>query len=160
MLELLDDSGATRVVSDYFGSRPIMSAHKTTLRRVAPHNQASWHQDGSFMHNATALNVWVALTHCGDDAPGIDLVPRRLNEIVVSHEDMRRPEAAATSALAAAAEVGVVRPIFEPGDALFFDEMFLHRTAAEPSMPNDRFAIETWFFPESAFPADYAPLAV
>ena len=29
-----------------------------------------------------------------------------------------------------------------------------------PSMPNPRFAIESWFFGGSAFPADYAPLAV
>jgi hypothetical protein len=53
-----------------------------------------------------------------------------------------------------------VRPIFEPGDALFFDEMFLHQTGSDPSMPNPRFAIESWFFGGTAFPGDYAPLAV
>ena len=54
----------------------------------------------------------------------------------------------------------IMRPIFEPGDALFFDELFLHQTASDPSMPKPRFAIESWFFGGSAFPADYAPLAV
>ena len=53
-----------------------------------------------------------------------------------------------------------MRPIFEPGDALFFDEMFLHQTGSDPSMPNPRFAIESWFFGAHGFPADYAPLAV
>ena len=60
---------------------------------------------------------------------------------------------------AAAGDVGIVRPIFEPGDALFFDELFLHQTASDPSMPKPRFAIESWFFGASAFPADYAPVA-
>ena len=53
-----------------------------------------------------------------------------------------------------------MRPIFEPGDALFFDELFLHQTGSDPSMPNPRFAIESWFFGASAFPGDYAPVAV
>ena len=60
----------------------------------------------------------------------------------------------------AAGDVGIVRPIFEPGDALFFDELFLHQTASDPSMPNPRFAVESWFFGGSAFPRDYAPIAV
>ena len=59
-----------------------------------------------------------------------------------------------------AGDVEIVRPIFEPGDALFFDEMFLHQTGSDPSMPNPRFAIESWFFGAHGFPADYAPLAV
>ena len=54
---------------------------------------------------------------------------------------------------------GVVRPIFEPGDILLFDEMNLHSTAAEPSMPNPRYAIESWFFGLSGFPDDYVPIA-
>jgi hypothetical protein len=53
-----------------------------------------------------------------------------------------------------------VRPIFEPGDALFFDELFLHQTASDPAMPNPRYAIESWFFAPSGFPGDYAPLVV
>ena len=54
----------------------------------------------------------------------------------------------------------IARPIFEPGDALFFDELFLHQTGSDPSMPNPRFAIESWFFGGSAFPQEYGPIAV
>ncbi len=54
----------------------------------------------------------------------------------------------------------IVRPIFEPGDALFFDELFLHKTGSDPSMPKPRYAIENWFFGGSAFPREYGPLAV
>ena len=51
----------------------------------------------------------------------------------------------------------ILRPIFEPGDALLFDELFLHKTGSDPAMPNPRFAIENWFFGASAFPAITPP---
>ena len=47
---------------------------------------------------------------------------------------------------AAAAGTRVVRPIFEPGDAIFFDELFLHQTGSDPAMDRPRYAIENWFF--------------
>ena len=50
----------------------------------------------------------------------------------------------------AAGEKEIIRPIFEPGDALLFDELFLHKTGSDPSMPNPRFAIENWFFNRAA----------
>ena len=58
-----------------------------------------------------------------------------------------------------AGEVGIKRPIFEPGDVMLFDELFLHSTAADPGMTETRYAIETWFFGPSAFPDEYTPLA-
>ena len=54
----------------------------------------------------------------------------------------------------AAGDAGIVRPIFEPGDALLFDELFLHQTGSDPSMPKPRYAIESWFFGGSAFPGE------
>ena len=60
----------------------------------------------------------------------------------------------------AAGDAGILRPIFEPGDVLLFDDLFLHSTAADPSMRKSRLAIESWFFGASASPAEYAPLAV
>lgn len=59
-----------------------------------------------------------------------------------------------------AGDLAILRPIFEPGDALFFDERFLHQTGSDRSMPNPRFAVESWFFVGSAFPPGYAPLAL
>jgi hypothetical protein len=41
-----------------------------------------------------------------------------------------------------------------------FDEVFLHKTGSDPSMPKPRYAIENWFFGGSSFPADYAPIAI
>jgi hypothetical protein len=59
----------------------------------------------------------------------------------------------------AAGEIGIVRPVFNPGDALLFDDIFLHQTGSDPEMPNPRYAIESWFFGPSAFPEIYVPLA-
>jgi hypothetical protein len=52
----------------------------------------------------------------------------------------------------------VLRPAFEPGDALLFDEPFLHRTAVSPGMTRERYAIETWFFAPSVYPGKQIPL--
>jgi hypothetical protein len=47
----------------------------------------------------------------------------------------------------------LIRPEFEPGDAMLFDHLCLHRTAIGPEMTRERYAIETWFFGPSAYPA-------
>ena len=54
---------------------------------------------------------------------------------------------------------GVMSRRFEPGDVMLFDDLFLHRTGADPTMTKPRYAIESWFFGASGFPRDYAPLA-
>ena len=75
--------GLRDVVTDYLGERPVLSANKCTLRRVPLTANTDWHQDGAFLGNGIrALNVWVALTDCGVDAPGMDLVPRRFERVV------------------------------------------------------------------------------
>ena len=51
-----------------------------------------------------------------------------------------------------------MRPVFEPGDALLFDNMLLHRTAADATMTQARYAIESWFFAPSRYPNDQLPL--
>jgi hypothetical protein len=160
MLDLFERAGLPQLVEGYLGEPGLLSLHKTTLRKADGTGGGAWHQDGAFMGEARALNLWLSLSRCGDVAPGLDIVPRRLDEIVIAHEEMLEVDVTRAKAQDAAGDVGILRPIFEPGDALFFDEMFLHQTASDPSMPNPRFAIESWFFGARGFPADYAPLAV
>jgi hypothetical protein len=160
LLDCLEAAGLPQLVGDYLGEPPLLSVHKTTLRKADPSVGGAWHQDGAFMGDVRALNLWLSLSRCGDEAPGLDLVPRRLEEVVIEHEAMLDVELTRRRAREAAGDVGIVRPIFEPGDALFFDELFLHQTASDPSMPKPRFAVESWFFGASAFPSDYAPVAV
>jgi hypothetical protein len=161
MLDTFDRSGLRDAIRGYLGEPPVISVQKCTLRRVDPDAGRGWHQDGAFMGDVRALNVWLSLSHCGDEAPGMDVVPRRLEHIVPTGTEGAMFDWSVSEQVAeeAAGEAGVLRPIFEPGDVLLFDELFLHSTAAEPEMPKSRWAIESWFFGASASPAEYSPLA-
>ena len=162
MIDLFERAGLPGVIRDYLGEPIAVSAQKCTLRKAQPEIAGAWHQDGRFLPDARAVNVWLSLSHCGEDAPGLDLVPRRIDhllesgvvnpafEIMISDELVRET----------AGDAGVIRPVFAPGDALLFDELFLHQTGSDPAMPNPRYAVESWFFGTSAFPSEYAPLAI
>jgi len=162
MLDCFDRAGLTDVITDYLGEHPAISVQKCTLRKVDPDAGHGWHQDGAFLGTVRALNVWLALSRCGDESPGMDIVTKRLDRIIPTGTEGAIFEWSVSPQLAeeVAGEAGVLRPIFEPGDVLLFDEMFLHSTAADPSMKKSRMAIESWFFGASASPEQYAPLAV
>ncbi len=80
---LLDEVGLGRVVVDYLGERPFISAKKSNLRRVPVDClYADWHQDGSILgEGIRTMNVWVTLNDCWVDSPGIDIVPRRFDDL-------------------------------------------------------------------------------
>jgi hypothetical protein len=162
MMEMFGAAGLRELVSGYLGEPALISVHKTTLRKADPSVPGAWHQDGFFMGDVRSLNLWLSLSRCGDEAPGLDILPRRLDRYVATATD----EAVLDYTISqrqverTAGDTPVIRPIFEPGDALLFDELFLHQTGSDPSMPNPRYAVENWFFGGSGFPADYAPVAV
>ena len=162
MIELFRTAGIPRLAQSYLGEPPLISVHKTTLRKAEPVVGGGWHQDGAFMGDVRALNLWLSLSRCGDESPGLDIVPRRLEDLVKSGGDdvFLSYQVSDATAAQAAGDKGIMRPIFEPGDALLFDDLFLHKTASDPAMPRPRFAIENWFFGGSAFPLEYAPLLV
>jgi hypothetical protein len=162
MLEIFSRAGFGDLIPEYLGEPPAISAQKTTLRKAEPTVPGAWHQDGAFMGDVRSLNVWLSLSRCGDQAPGLDIVPRRLDHLVDAGGEgaILSYQVTQQTAEQAADDVPIVRPIFEPGDVLFFDELCLHQTGSDPAMPNPRFAIESWFFGGSAFPGEYAPIAV
>ena len=160
--ELVDDLGIGDLITEFFGERPFLSANKCTLRRVLPENMAGgWHQDGAFLgQEVAAFNAWFALTRCGRDAPGLDIVPARFDELLsAGGEHAYFKWSLSDEAVAAGAgPASVVRPEFEAGDALLFDHRLVHRTANSASMAHDRHAIESWWFAPSAFPPSQLPL--
>jgi hypothetical protein len=162
MMELFEAARLPEIVGRYLGEPPLISVQKTTLRKAEPSVAGAWHQDGAFMGEVRSLNLWLALSRCGDEAPGLDIVPRRLDGLATTQTDEAMLDYQVSQRVAeeVAGDKPIVRLIFEPGDALFFDELFLHKTASDPTMPNPRFAVENWFFAGSSFPSDYAPLAV
>jgi hypothetical protein len=164
MMEMFGSARLRELVTAYLGEPALISVHKTTLRKADPSVPGAWHQDGFFMGEVRSLNMWLSLSRCGDESPGLDLLPTRLEHYLATNTEeaaldytisQRQVDEAAT-----AVGTKVLRPIFEPGDALFFDELFLHQTGSDPSMKKPRYAIENWFFGGSSFPAEYAPIAV
>jgi hypothetical protein len=173
VFDTFESVGLNELARGYFGGEePAVSINKFLLRKVLPtvfedsgepagSKPSAWHQDGAFLGDVRAMNVWLSLSRCGDVAPGLDVVPRRLDGIVATGTEGAAFDWSVSRAVAeeVAGEAGIARPIFEPGDALIFDELFLHSTAAEPEMRRARHAVECWYFAPSAFPEKYAPLA-
>jgi hypothetical protein len=164
MFDVLDTFhavGLTEPLTGYLGERPVLAAKKWTLRRVPLDTTADWHQDGAFLgQGVRAVNVWIALSHCGDTAPGLDIVAGRLHDLAPRGTDGAWFDWSVGDAVARglAGNAPILRPIFEAGDAILFDDMNLHRTAVTPDMTSERYAIESWFFAPSHYPDAQIPV--
>ena len=162
-LDELTASRAVGVIAEHMGERPCFSLQKSTMRRSLPIAELTgWHQDGSFLgDDVRTANVWVTFSRCGGEhpAPGLEVVPRRIDEILPV-EGWSRAGISFDLIDEIAAETPVVRPAFEAGDALMFDERFLHRTFLDASMTQVRFALECWFFAPSHPAEGYLSLLV
>ena len=159
VLDLVEDTGVGRLITDYFGERPALSANKCNLRRVPIDTQTNWHQDGAFLGaDVRSVNLWLGLSQCGIDAPGLDIVPTRLDEILETGTDGAIFDWSVSPAIVERVDTPVLRPVLGPGDALLFDHFFLHRTGVSPGMTHERHAIETWFFAPSSYPDGQIPI--
>jgi hypothetical protein len=168
VLETFSEVGLDEKLTGYLGERPALSVKKWTLRRVpvpdpgnALHQDGAfmWHQDGAFLgQGIRVVNCWLTLSHCGDTAPGLAVVPRRLELLPTGTEGAMFDWSLSNQLVQETVGDEIVQPVFEAGDALFFDEFFLHRTAADTSMTHPRYAIESWFFAASRYPADQLPV--
>ncbi len=164
VFDALASTSVVAVIDEYLGERALLSIRKTMLRRVPPDARPAYHQDGTFMGADTrAVDIWVALTECGEgtDAPGLAILPKRLDASA-------RPDAVGpliplnAEELAVVADgTPVVRPHCQPGDALLFDELCLHANGGEqPGLTRDRYALEAWMFAPSGKPGHYLPILV
>ncbi len=150
--------GITELVASYLGERPGVTLEKWTMRRVPPDVKASWHQDGAFLGtDKHTINLWVALSDCGERASGLDILPRRFDRIVATgtpgavfewdvSPDVVEQERGDTE---------IASPVFRAGDAIFFDQFLLHKTGTRDDLTEERYALETWFFPPSSYPENY-----
>jgi hypothetical protein len=169
LLNSYEELGVPEILTEFFGERPALSVNKTVLRRLAANSYLAatsrtggqpslWHQDGAFLGRVRAVNIWLALSHCGDDAPGLDLIARHIDLMPTGTGDAAFGWTVGSEQVDACGEV--TSPVFGPGDALLFDERLLHRTSARPGMTKTRYAIEAWFFAASAYRDSHTMLAI
>lgn len=164
LTERFEGLGLREVISDYLGERPAISVNKGTLRRAKPTAGTEWwHQDGAFLgEGIRSINIWLALSDCGRDAPGMDIVAKRLDGIVEKGTQGADFDwSVGQPVVDEVAGEAITRPEFAAGDALLFDHLCLHRTGTDPAMTETRYATETWFFAPSAYPnpLEQVPLA-
>ena len=167
MIDIVSDlrrSGAVDAITGHFGERPAVSLQKSTLRRTPPeYKLVSWHQDGDFLApGVRSINVWVALDACSGDGPrpALEIVPRRIGEVLPAEGTIVPHSVDFDLVDEVAADTPTMCPSVEAGDAMLFDELFLHRTHLTPEMTEDRMALECWFFAPSHFSTNYVPLLV
>ena len=160
VLDLLERKRLREILAEYLGERPALSVKKCTLRRVPVDTGTDWHQDGAFLGpDIRTVNVWLALTDCGERRSRT----RPRAETTRTARDGNRGRAVRLVGRAGRGGTGrdrrgVVRPLFEAGDALLFDDRHLHRTGVSPGMTIERYAIETWFFAPSRYPHPQVPI--
>ena len=163
LLEFFEQHGIRDIAKNYLGEDPVLSVKKWVLRRSElPMAEAGWHQDGAFMGtHINTLNLWIPLTECGgaSGAPGMDLIPQRLTEIQSADGATFDWSVSDDQANKTGNRGGPVAPVFNVGDAFFFDHFYLHRTQYREDFTRLRYAIETWFFGASAFPKSQVPIA-
>ena len=161
-MDEIEACGVLAAVSAYLGERPAISANKANIYRVPPKPGTQWHQDGAFLgEDIRTVNLWVACTECGVDAPGRGMIPWRIDVIVEIGTHGSRFGWSVGEGLTNALVAGrrIATPRFMPGDAILFDQLCLHRTGVPAGATRGRYAIETWMFAPSHY-RDGVPLAI
>lgn len=163
LLQLYEEHGLKELITQYLGEPPVLSVKKWMLRRSElPVAEGGWHQDGAFMgRDINTINMWLPLTYCGGDtgAPGMDLVPLRLNDVASAQGAAFDWSVANDHVNKRFEENRPVAPVFNAGDVFFFDHLYLHRTQFRQDFNRLRYAIETWFFGSSSFSKSQIPVA-
>ena len=107
------------------------------------------------MGDVRSLNLWLSLSRCGDESPGLDIVPRRLDDLVTDADrrgGARLPGLAARRPRRPPATARSSGRSSSPATRCSSTSCSCTRPGSDPSMPKPRYAIENWFFGGSAFP--------
>jgi ectoine hydroxylase-related dioxygenase (phytanoyl-CoA dioxygenase family) len=162
VLHAVANSAAAAPLVQALGPAPWCNLAQSWLRTGRPAHH--WHQDGALRHDFLAhagqpapadaalemRTLWIALTPCGEDAPSLQWVATAL-PVLLSPPELT-PEAVA----ARFGKGAMQQAVLQPGDALLFDGLCLHRTHLTPDMQQARRSLELRFFRAEALPARVA----
>jgi hypothetical protein len=156
----LSARGLEGLFSEAIGAGWTCNLQQSWVRKkFAPHRTAipgnhlqDWHQDGALgvrfptepgpvIPMTELLTLWIPLTLCGMDSPGLEFIRRRQPALVhftqLDDSALRRrfPHQEFWA------------PTLEFGDGLVFLNDILHRTYTRPEMEHDRLSVEYRIFP-------------
>ncbi|CAA0111456.1 Uncharacterised protein [Halioglobus japonicus] len=165
LVEAYQNAGMQKIMAEYLGEPAVLLSERILLDRQTFQTGLPWHQDGAFFGaNAGGVNSFLALDSCGVDATGLSVAAHRFNT-VVGVEEGERAELTYGKSLKddgvreLAGADSLVTPVLEAGDAIFIDEMTMHRTGRRPKgEQKPRSWAITWFFAPSRFPQMRHPL--
>ncbi len=169
LINFYNAAGLPELVQAYFGERPVLSVRKWVVRRIGPNpgNPAGWHQDGRFLGDLAtmrAINVWIALSDCGGEAPapGLEILADNRREIYETGTHGAPFQWTVGQELVdrITEDCPARSPAFKAGDAIFFDHYNLHRTDFAMHHTANRYAIETWWFAGSTAPMKQQPVVI
>ena len=165
LVEAYQNAGMREIMADYLGEPAVLLSERILLDRQTFQTGLPWHQDGAFFGaNAGGVNSFLALDTCGADAVGLSVAAHRFNTIVGVKEGERAELSYGTSlkddgVRELAGADSLVTPVLQAGDAIFIDEMTMHRTGRRPKgEQKPRSWAITWFFAPSRFPEMRHPL--
>ena len=156
VLDLEEVLQALRALRAELPVRPRVLVGQCWVRRAQPPHH--WHQNGALHHDFIARptgvplpmrTVWIPLTPCGVDAPGLAWVQPSLDHLLAPselHHDR---------VLARFGAARIEHPALAAGEGLLFDGGLLHRSHVHPAMTRSRTSIELRFIGE-ALPAALA----
>ena len=162
VLKAVAASAAAAPLTAALGTRPWCNLAQSWLRHGRPPH--GWHQDGALRHDFLAhagepapsgaalavWTLWITLTPCGEDAPSLQWVDAQAAGLL-SPEQLQHD--AVLQRYGAAA---MPHAVLQPGDALLFGGLCVHRTHLTAAMTQPRLSLELRFFRADALPARVA----
>ncbi len=163
-------SPAVLPVVGSLGESIAVLPRNSLFRRKIPAVQRPipFHQDAYFLGLGVGavVNFWIPLVDCGSDAPGLELIPKRLDHLFkiyspgteeVSYDSAAIPETVIQTHLGS---TDTLCPIMKIGDAIAFLSTTLHRTFETPGMTRPRINIEMRFCSRALLPAGYPHMVI
>jgi len=160
VLKMVVDSILPAIYRRYFGESCISYYQHDTVRYQRPdisHLSYPFHQDGSYHsrdpRQHDSLTTWLPFLDCGVDAPALQLVPHRLDEILPLPEGKQMPylfcdEEEVLQRFGAR----LWAPVMRAGDVLLFDGFTVHRSYITAGMVRERNNADLRVFPKSRPP--------
>ncbi len=150
------------VYRSHYASVPLCSyAHCVVRyqRSDLKHKSYAFHQDGGYHSRVSrdhvGLTTWIPLCDCGRDAPGLELYPRALDEVLPVPDGVEAPHLFCdTQTVLERFGNQLWAPEFSAGDVLVFTHFVLHRTHIVPGMTRQRQSADFRVFPGHSVP-DY-----